>query len=115
MSVSLSTRTLGLCAPNGIRGRRIRFAVVGCGRISKNHFQSLRAHATDIELVVVCDTNAERLDAAADTHGVPGYGTLTELLAQAEADVVVLGTPSGLHARQAIQAAQAGFHVLTEK
>jgi len=115
MSVSLSTRTLGLSAPNGIRGRRIRFAVVGCGRISKNHFQSLRTHENDIELVGVCDTNPERLDAAAAAHGVPGYGTLTELLAEAEADIVVLGTPSGLHACQAIQAAQAGCHVVTEK
>jgi len=115
MSVSLSTRTLGLSAPNAIRGRRIRFAVVGCGRISNNHFQSFRALENDIELVGVCDTNPGRLDAAVATYGVPGYGAIADLLAEAEADVVVLATPSGLHARQAIEAAQAGCHVVTEK
>src|SRR5208282_5238101 len=75
----------------------------------------MRAHENDIELVAVCDTNPERLDAAAEAHGVAGYGTLTDLLADAEPDIVVLGTPSGLHARQAIEAAQAGCHVVTEK
>src|SRR5208282_4938668 len=115
MSVAISTRILGLSAPNAITGRRIRVAVVGCGRISKNHFQSVLAHDNDIQLVGVCDTNPQRLDAAASALGVPGYAMLSDVLAEAEADIVILGTPSGLHARQAIQAAQAGCHVVTEK
>jgi len=115
VAVSLSTRTLGLSAPNAIRGRKIRCAIIGCGRISKNHFLSLRAHEDEFELVGVCDTNPERLDTATAEHRVPGYGTLTELLAEASPDIVILGTPSGLHARQAIEAAQAGCNVVTEK
>lgn len=115
MAVSISTRTLGLSAPVAITGRKIRLAVVGCGRISMNHFLSVSAHASDVALVGVCDTQPERLEAAASAQRVPGYGTLTELLAEAEADVVVLTTPSGLHARQAIEAAEAGCHVVTEK
>jgi UDP-N-acetyl-2-amino-2-deoxyglucuronate dehydrogenase len=55
------------------------------------------------------------LEAAVSTHGAPGYKTLAELLAESEPDVVVLSTPSGLHCRQAIEAAQAGCHVITEK
>jgi UDP-N-acetyl-2-amino-2-deoxyglucuronate dehydrogenase len=51
---------------------------------------------------------------AAEYH-VEAYRTLTELLEEAHADVVVLATPSGLHARQAIEAAEAGCHVITEK
>jgi UDP-N-acetyl-2-amino-2-deoxyglucuronate dehydrogenase len=115
LKVSISTRTLGLSAPIAITDRKIRVAVVGCGRISKNHFMSVCAHESDLDLVGVCDTNPGRLDAAASAYGAPGYGTLTELLAEAEPDVVILGTPSGLHARQAIEAAQAGCHVVTEK
>src|SRR5215813_4538013 len=115
MSVSLSTRTLGLTAPLAITGRKIRLAIVGCGRISKNHFSSIGAHAPNLELVGVCDTDTERLEAAASMYGMPGYGTMAELLAASEPDVVVLSTPSGLHARQAIEAAQAGCHVITEK
>ena len=68
-----------------------------------------------MELVGVCDTNPDRLEAAVSAHGVPGFATLAELLREAEADVVVLGTPSGLHARHAIEAAEAGCHVVTEK
>src|SRR5215467_6542310 len=115
MSISLSTRTLGLTAPLAISDRKIRLAIVGCGRISKNHFSSIKAHAADIELVGVCDTDPKRLEEAAWAHGSPGYGTLADLLAGSEADVVVLATPSGLHARQAIEAAKAGCHVITEK
>jgi len=115
MSVALSTRTLGLSAPSAITGRRIRLAIIGCGRIAKNHFASFSSHANDIELVSVCDTDPERLESASAMYDVPGYRNLTELLAEAHADVVVLATPSGLHARQAIEAAQAGCHVITEK
>jgi UDP-N-acetyl-2-amino-2-deoxyglucuronate dehydrogenase len=114
MSLSISTRILGLSAPLAITGRKIRVAVVGCGRISKNHFSSVTHHANDMELVAVCDPNLDRLAAAA-INGVTGYKTLTEMLAESDADLVVLATPSGLHARQAIQAAEAGRHVVTEK
>jgi UDP-N-acetyl-2-amino-2-deoxyglucuronate dehydrogenase len=115
VSVSVSTRTLGLTAPNAIIGRKIRLGVVGCGRISKNHFQAIGAHPDDIQLVGVCDTKPDRLGAAVSTHGVPGFDKLADLLAETEPDIVVLGTPSGLHARQAIEASQAGCHVVTEK
>jgi UDP-N-acetyl-2-amino-2-deoxyglucuronate dehydrogenase len=89
--------------------------MVGCGRISKNHFSSIDSHAENIELVAVCDSAPERLAQLQTAYGVPGYRTLTDLLAEVEADLVVLATPSGLHARQAIEAAQAGCHVVTEK
>ena len=115
MSVAISTRTLGLTAPLAISGRKIRLAMVGCGRISKNHFSSIDSHAENIELVAVCDSASERLEQIQAAYGVPVYKTLTDLLAEVEADVVVLATPSGLHARQAIEAAQAGCHVVTEK
>lgn len=115
MSISVSTRTLGLTAPLAISGRKIRLAIAGCGRISKNHLSSIKTHANDIELVGVCDTDPKRLEEAALAHGAPGYNTFAELLAGSEADVVVLATPSGLHARQSIEAAQAGCHVITEK
>jgi UDP-N-acetyl-2-amino-2-deoxyglucuronate dehydrogenase len=115
MSVSISTRILGLSSPLAIDARKIRVAIVGCGRISKNHFSSVFHHANDMELVAVCDANPERLKAAATLYCVPEYKTATALLAESDADLVVLATPSGLHARQAIQAAESGCHVVTEK
>ncbi|MFM7705166.1 MAG: Gfo/Idh/MocA family protein, partial [Rubrivivax sp.] len=43
------------------------------------------------------------------------FATLEALLAGCDADVVVLATPSGLHPQQAIAAARAGRHVVSEK
>ena len=98
-----------------INERPIRFALVGCGRISGNHFEALRQHAARAELVAVCDVRPAALAAAAQSTGAAGFDSLTALLQGSDADVVVLATPSGLHPRQAIQAAQAGRHVLSEK
>jgi len=98
-----------------INERRIRFALVGCGRISKNHIAALAQHHERAELVEVCDTNPESLRAAVEATGATGYASLTDLLAQGQADVVILATPSGLHPWQAIEAAQAGRHIVSEK
>lgn len=115
MATHVSTRYLGLSSTAAILGRKLRFALVGCGRISGNHLAAIRRHAGQIELAGVCDINAERVVHAASTEGTGAYSSLHELLGAGNVDVVVLSTPSGLHARQAIEAAQAGCHVITEK
>jgi UDP-N-acetyl-2-amino-2-deoxyglucuronate dehydrogenase len=98
-----------------ILDRKLRFALVGCGRISANHIDALARHGDRAELVAVCDNRPEALNAAVASTGAPGFASLTELLAATDADVVALATPSGLHPRQAIEVAQAGRHVLSEK
>lgn len=98
-----------------IKQRRIRFALVGCGRIAANHMRALREHGQDAELVAVCDDDQGALDKAVSSTGVAGYGTLASLLKSTDADVVVLCTPSGLHSQQAIKVAERGLHVITEK
>lgn len=98
-----------------IEGRPVRFALVGCGRISANHLEALRQHAGRAELVAVCDNRPQALEAAVARTGVRGFASLDALLAGSDADIVVLATPSGLHPRQAMRVAQAGRHVLTEK
>ncbi len=95
--------------------RPIRFALVGCGRISASHIEALRQHRERAELVAVCDNRPEALAAAVAKTGAPGFASLDALLAGSDADIVTLATPSGLHPRQAMRAAAAGFHVLTEK
>jgi UDP-N-acetyl-2-amino-2-deoxyglucuronate dehydrogenase len=102
-------------APYPITDRPIRFALMGCGRISANHLQALKQHAGRAELVAVCDIRPEALAGAVAQTGAAGFESLEDLLAQSSADVVVLATPSGLHPLQAMQAARAGRHVLTEK
>ena len=105
--------------PFPITGRPLRFALVGCGRISASHIAALQQHRSRAELVAVCDNQPAALQAAMAQTGAPGFDSLDALLAGSgagsTADVVVLATPSGLHPRQAMAAAQAGRHVVTEK
>jgi UDP-N-acetyl-2-amino-2-deoxyglucuronate dehydrogenase len=98
-----------------IRDRKVRFALVGCGRVSANHFEAIARHAERSELVDVCDVDPGALSAAVATTGARGHATLTSLLGTSTADCVILTTPSGLHPAQTMEAARAGFDVMTEK
>ncbi|RZL04488.1 MAG: Gfo/Idh/MocA family oxidoreductase [Rubrivivax sp.] len=100
---------------NTLTDRKIRFALVGCGRISKNHIEAIEAHSAHAELIAVCDSDAASLEAVASKTGARPFGTLSGLLQESEPDIVALTTPSGLHSQQAIAVAAAGRHVLTEK
>jgi len=101
--------------PAELSGRRIRFGLVGCGRIAERHLEAFAHHADRAELVAVCDSDPVVLQQAVETTGAAGFASLDEMLAGSDIDVVVLATPSGLHATQAITAAAAGRHVVTEK
>jgi UDP-N-acetyl-2-amino-2-deoxyglucuronate dehydrogenase len=98
-----------------ILNRKIRFALAGCGRIAKNHFESIAKLSDQCELVDVCDIEPAALAAAVQQTGARGHADLSDMLASTTADCVILTTPSGLHPRQAIEAARAGFNVMTEK
>lgn len=98
-----------------ITDRKVRFALVGAGRIAQNHFAALAQHADRAELTDVCDIDPDALARAVATTGARGHVNLDALLTSTEADVVVLTTPSGLHSAQAIAAAAAGRHVMSEK
>lgn len=98
-----------------ITDRKIRFALVGCGRIAQNHFAALKQHADRAELVSVCDIDDKALEAAAELTGAKPFLTLSSMLADTTADVVILTTPSGLHPEQTIEVAISGRHVMTEK
>lgn len=98
-----------------IEDRKIRMAIVGCGRISKNHFGSIEKHAAEVELAAVCDVDPQMLNEHSAKYGVKGYSSLEAMLKDERLDMVVLCTPSGLHPAQAELAARAGVHVMTEK
>lgn len=98
-----------------ITHRKIRFALIGCGRISKNHFDAISQHAEYAELVDVCDIDPAALSKAVRATGARGHDSLSQLLQHTTADCVILTTPSGLHPRQAIEVATSGRHVLSEK
>ncbi|NHZ64576.1 Gfo/Idh/MocA family protein [Massilia genomosp. 1] len=101
--------------PPPVTDRRIRFALVGCGRIANNHFNAIAQHAERCELAGVCDIDPAALAAAAARTGARPYRTLAQMLAKCDADAFIICTPSGLHPEQAVRIAGGGRHVITEK
>jgi len=98
-----------------VRNRKIRMAIVGCGRISKNHFSSIEKHADDLELAAICDIDPDVLKMHQEMYAVPTYTRLDDMLKREKLDLVALCTPSGLHSEQTIMAARYGVSVVTEK
>ncbi|MCC2638025.1 MAG: oxidoreductase [Moraxellaceae bacterium] len=98
-----------------ILDRKIRVALIGCGRIAANHFGAIETHAEHLQLVAVCDNNPAALAAAAQRYGVPGHARLDDLLEQERFDLAIICTPSGMHPDQVVKCARAGVHVMTEK
>jgi UDP-N-acetyl-2-amino-2-deoxyglucuronate dehydrogenase len=98
-----------------ITDRKIRIGLVGCGRISSCHFESITAHADDLELVAICDNDERQLRMLGSGIQCRSYLHMEEMLQKEDLDLVVLCTPSGLHPSQAISAAEAGVNVMTEK
>ncbi|HKU36476.1 MAG TPA: Gfo/Idh/MocA family oxidoreductase [Paenarthrobacter sp.] len=89
-------------------------AVIGCGDVSSVHFAALATMA-DAELVAVCDTDPQRLEATQAAYGVPGYASHLELLEKVRPDVVHICTPHHLHASLAADFLEAGVSVIVEK
>ena len=98
-----------------ISKRKIKISVVGCGRISKNHFASINKHKDNIELVSICDIQPEVLLEHEKKYKVKGYLDLNDMLENEELDLVAILTPSGLHADQTELCAKYNVNVMTEK
>ena len=93
---------------------KLRFALIGCGRIGQRHAHHIRKNG---ELIAVCDIDPAKAAATAEEFNSKSFASLNDLLEnhKKDLDVVSICTPNGLHAEQSIKALQAGFHVLCEK
>ena len=80
---------------------KYRFALVGCGRISKKHLEAIEA-SENAELAAVCDIDPKRAESVGMKYGVPHYVSYDEMLKSESVDIVNILTPSGLHAAQTI-------------
>lgn len=93
----------------------IKIGLIGCGRISKNHFEAI-AQQPDAQCIACCDIIEDRAQEAAQQHNIPTWTTsYDQMLSDTNIDLISICTPSGLHPEHGIQAAKAGKHVLTEK
>tara|TARA_B100000073_G_scaffold348470_1_gene367579 strand:+ start:17408 stop:18556 length:1149 start_codon:yes stop_codon:yes gene_type:complete len=112
--------------------KKINIALVGCGRISKNHIKAIILNYSKIEFVAICDNDLERLNNACDfaedflkENSLKDFNPLKfdnylDLIESHKEkkitiDLIVLATPSGLHSEQVILAAESGINVCTEK
>ena len=98
-----------------IKKRKIRIAIVGCGRISENHINAIKQYADEFEFVAACDVDLEVCQSVEQRHNVRCYTDLSSMLNEEELDIAVLCTPSGLHSTQAVLLAKSGVHVISEK
>jgi UDP-N-acetyl-2-amino-2-deoxyglucuronate dehydrogenase len=95
--------------------KKIRVAVVGCGRISDIHFSVIKKLKRELVLKAVCDNNLNVLIDHEKKYNVKGYADLQEMLNNEELDLVVLCTPSGLHSKQTCLIASKAINIITEK
>jgi predicted dehydrogenase len=89
-------------------------ALVGCGKVAQVHVAALRT-LPNVELVAACDALPDRAATFAATHGIRPFTDVPNMLREVRPDAVIIGTPHPRHAEPAVQAAEAGIHVLVEK
>jgi len=96
---------------------KLRFALVGCGRIAKKHAEILAKQLPDAELTAVCDTKADRAEAYGKKYNVPHFTDMHEMMKKAgdRIDVLNILTPSGNHAENTVALAPYGKHIVVEK
>jgi predicted dehydrogenase len=90
------------------------FGVIGCGRISLRHMQSISS-ISGAKLTAVADVIESRAQKYVPEYHVDAYTDYRRILDRKDIDVVNICTPSGMHAKMAIEAMQAGKHVIVEK
>ena len=94
----------------------IRVGVAGLGRSGWGiHARAVGELSELFTLVAVCDPDVQRQKEAGERFGCRAYGEYPDLVADDEVELVVVATPSQLHAGDTISALRAGKDVLVEK
>ncbi|HQO43903.1 MAG TPA: Gfo/Idh/MocA family oxidoreductase [Bacillota bacterium] len=103
--------------------KKLRFAIIGCGRISYKHIEALIGNREEAELTAVCDIVPEKTDKCIREYlqGIPGiqaptaYTDYKVMLEKEDIDVVAIATESGYHPEITIDCMNAGKHIIVEK
>src|SRR2546425_7064573 len=92
----------------------IHIGLIGGGNITQTHARAALA-IPGVEIAAIYGTNSESVARLCSEHGGKSYQDFDAFLDHRPMDLVIIGSPSGLHATQGIAAARRGLHVLTEK
>jgi len=97
--------------------KRVNIGMVGTGFAASFHTEAARrVVGVQADVVAIASGNPENAVRFAEKHGIPKtYESYGELLADEQIDVVDLCVPTNLHLPMALQAAEAGKHVIVEK
>ena len=95
----------------------MRYALIGCGRISPNHI--VAAKANGLEIVAICDVVTDNMIDKVDKFDLPDfvkkYTDYKEMLVIERPELVAIATESGKHARIALDCIEAGCNLIIEK
>jgi predicted dehydrogenase len=92
----------------------MKVGLLGGGNISDTHARAARA-IPGVEIAAIYGPNRDKADKLARAYGGVVYDDVERFLDHRTLDIVAIGSPSGLHADQAIAAIGRGIHVLCEK
>lgn len=97
--------------------RLLSVGIIGSGFIAQYaHIPGWKRLSEEVELVVVCDIDRERAERSAEINDIPyAYGSVEEMLAHHELDIVSVCAPTCAHLECAVAALEAGANVLCEK
>ena len=93
----------------------LKLALVGCGAIARFHLDGIKEAVPQIRITAAIDPVPEKAASVAAETGAQAFSSLDEALEQGDFDAVDLLLPHDLHEQFALQAFQAGKHVLLEK
>ncbi len=93
---------------------KIRIGIIGCGTIVSVHLDAINALETS-ELRVVCDLDEGLVKSVAEEQGCRWLTDYKKVLRDDTIDLVHILTPHYLHVPMAIEALEAGKHVVLEK
>ncbi len=94
---------------------KVKFALIGCGRISSNHFDAIQK-IKNAEMVACADIIENKAREASEKYQIRSYyKNYKKMLDNEKLDAVLICTPSGMHPLMGIEAAKRKINVITEK
>ena len=87
--------------------KKLRIGVIGCGRISVMHFESV-LQLEEAELIACCDIKPERAEESAQRYSIKAYTDYNEMLEKEDLDAVHICLPHYLHTKVACAAFRKG-------
>lgn len=94
----------------------MKYALIGCGRISPNHIEAVRNN--NLDFIAMCDILPEAMQEKSDKFGlahVKRYIDYHEMLEKEKPELVAIATESGKHASIALDCIAAGCNLIIEK